>query len=102
MLELRPTCEHCDRDLPPDSTEAMICSFECTFCRECVEDVLENVCPNCGGGFQQRPVRPSREWVPGANLASRPPTGRRVRRPVDAGDHRALVKRIGDTPPEER
>lgn len=60
MLELRPTCEHCNKDLPPDSTEAMICTFECTFCKDCVNNILENVCPNCGGGFSQRPTRPAR------------------------------------------
>ena len=60
MLELRPTCEHCNQQLPPESTEAMICSFECTFCRSCAVEVLANVCPNCGGGFSARPHRPSR------------------------------------------
>lgn len=59
MLELRPGCECCDRDLPPESPDAMICTFECTFCRECVEGVLIGVCPNCGGGFAARPVRPA-------------------------------------------
>ena len=58
MLELRPNCECCDRDLPPDSPDAMICTFECTFCRECVEKLLKGVCPNCGGNFVPRPVRP--------------------------------------------
>jgi len=57
MLELRPNCEHCDKDLPPDSTEAIICSFECTFCRACVEGKLNNICPNCGGNFVARPIR---------------------------------------------
>ena len=57
MLELRPGCECCDRDLPPDAA-AMICTFECTFCRDCVEDTLGGVCPNCGGGFTARPIRP--------------------------------------------
>src|SRR4029079_16147289 len=55
MLELRPTCENCNSPLPPDSNHAMICSFECTFCRSCVENILANVCPNCGGGFCFRP-----------------------------------------------
>ncbi len=59
MLALRPNCECCDRDLPPESEEAMICTFECTFCADCVEGVLDSVCPNCGGGFVQRPVRPA-------------------------------------------
>ncbi|MEM6891302.1 MAG: DUF1272 domain-containing protein [Pseudomonadota bacterium] len=58
MLELRPNCELCDCDLPPDSEVARICSYECTYCKDCVEDVLSNVCPTCGGGFQPRPIRP--------------------------------------------
>jgi len=57
MLQLRPNCECCDKDLPPDSTEAMICSFECTFCRDCVTGVLRNTCPNCGGDLVARPTR---------------------------------------------
>ncbi len=59
MLELRPNCECCDRDLPPDSPDAMICTFECTFCADCVEDALRGVCPNCGGNFTPRPIRPA-------------------------------------------
>ena len=59
MLELRPGCECCDRDLPPDSAEARICSFECTFCAACAEGVLAGRCPNCGGNFVPRPVRPA-------------------------------------------
>jgi hypothetical protein len=59
MLQLRPNCECCDRDLPPDSTEARICSFECTFCAACVDTVLRGKCPNCGGEFVRRPVRPA-------------------------------------------
>lgn len=58
MLELRPSCENCAKALPNDSSEAMICSYECTFCRNCVQEILENVCPNCGGGFEKRPTRP--------------------------------------------
>lgn len=58
MLELRPNCGCCDVDLPPDSTQAMICTFECTFCKSCVQGVLAGVCPNCGGNFQPRPIRP--------------------------------------------
>ncbi len=59
MLELRPSCECCDRDLPPDSPDARICTYECTFCADCVEERLGGVCPNCGGGFERRPVRPA-------------------------------------------
>jgi hypothetical protein len=58
MLEIRPTCENCNKPLPYHSVEAMICTFECTFCNHCVETVLHHVCPNCGGGFEKRPVRP--------------------------------------------
>lgn len=59
MLEMRPNCECCDKDLPPDSTAAVICTFECTFCADCAGQRLKGVCPNCGGGFQPRPVRPA-------------------------------------------
>jgi uncharacterized protein len=58
MLLLKPGCECCDRDLPPDSADAMMCSFECTFCRDCTETVLKGRCPNCGGELIRRPIRP--------------------------------------------
>ena len=58
MLELRPDCERCGRDLPPASAEARICTFECTFCWSCVDGPLGGICPNCGGNFEPRPVRP--------------------------------------------
>lgn len=59
MLEIRQCCENCGKSLPNESNEAMICTFECTFCAQCVEIILENVCPNCGGGFEKRPTRPN-------------------------------------------
>ena len=59
MLQLRPSCECCDKDLPPDSTDARICSFECTFCASCAEHVLAGKCPNCGGELVVRPRRPA-------------------------------------------
>ena len=59
MLEIRPNCEYCDKNLPVDAADARICSYECTFCAGCVESHLSNVCPNCGGGFVPRPIRPS-------------------------------------------
>jgi uncharacterized protein len=91
VLELRPTCENCNKPLPPDSLEARICSFECTFCAECVTNVLRNVCPNCGGGFAPRPVRPSRNWR-GDNFLGRYPAGTVVKhRPVDMAAHDAFV-----------
>ena len=57
MLELRPDCERCGCDLSPDA-DARICTFECTFCPACVDGWLGGVCPNCGGGFEKRPIRP--------------------------------------------
>lgn len=94
MLELRPTCENCNRLLPPDSLEARICSFECTFCADCVAKVLRNVCPNCGGSFAPRPVRPSRNWR-GDNFLGRYPASTVVKhRPVDVAAHDAFAGRI--------
>lgn len=102
MLELRPTCEHCNVALPPNSTEAMICTFECTFCRSCVETVLGNVCPNCGGGFAPRPIRPSKNWK-GDNYLGKYPASTKVKhRPVDAGIHRQFSQAIKAIPPEKR
>ena len=57
MLEMRPNCECCDRDLPPDSSQAMICTFECTFCADCARTRLKGLCPNCGDGLVRRPLR---------------------------------------------
>jgi hypothetical protein len=75
MLELRPNCECCDRDLPPESREAMICTFECTFCAACAADVLNGTCPNCGGELVRRPVRPA------DRLAEHPASTLRVVKP---------------------
>jgi hypothetical protein len=102
MLQLRPNCEHCNKDLPPTSTEARICSFECTFCRDCVADVLQNVCPNCGGGFVHRPVRPMQNWKNKNNLQQYPASEMRVLRPVDAAVQQALIAHVGDLAPEAR
>lgn len=102
MLELRPTCEHCERELPPASAEAMICSFECTFCRDCVNDVLQGVCPNCGGGFVPRPVRPKRDWVEGNCLQNYPARSAPVHRRVDPQRHAALIARVRALAPAQR
>lgn len=75
MLQLRPNCECCNRDLPPDSTEARICSFECTFCTDCATNRLGNRCPNCGGELVRRPIRPADK------LANNPPSATRVFKP---------------------
>lgn len=76
MLELRPNCECCDADLPPDSPEARICTFECTFCSVCADGRLAGRCPNCGGNLVPRPIRPA------ALLARHPASPRRVVREI--------------------
>ena len=101
-LDLRPNCEFCDKDLPPASVEARICSYECTFCADCVGGVLENVCPNCGGGFVPRPIRPATEWRPGLSLAKRPASATRVHLSYSREDIAQHSARIGDVPPAER
>ena len=102
MLELRPTCEHCNKALPPASTEARICSFECTFCAACVDGLLGNVCPNCGGGFVPRPIRPSKNWK-GDNFLGRYPAGTEIKhRPVDTAAHAALADSIEGIAPAHR
>jgi uncharacterized protein len=102
MLQLRPTCENCNCALPPDSLEARICSFECTFCRNCVETVLDNVCPNCGGGFVPRPIRPARAWQGSASLLAHPASTTVVHQPVDPAAQAELRQRIGALAPEAR
>ncbi|WP_267225478.1 DUF1272 domain-containing protein [Dyella silvae] len=100
MLELRPTCEHCNKALPPASTEAMICTYECTFCSDCVA-LLENVCPNCGGGFTPRPIRPAHMWKR-VWLGTHPATQQVTHKPVNLADHAAFVALVGGRPPEQR
>ena len=102
MLELRPNCELCDRDLPPDSADARICSYECTFCATCVEDVLHDVCPNCGGGFKPRPIRPAKAWRKGAGLENDPPSGRRVRTSLTREEIAAFAETLRGVPPGAR
>ena len=102
MLELRPTCENCNKPLPAASTEARVCSFECTFCVDCVEGLLQNVCPNCGGGFAPRPIRPANNWKGDNYLGKYPASTKARHRPVDSAAHRELVKQLEDTTPEHR
>ena len=102
MLELRPTCENCNKPLPPDALDARICTYECTFCAACVDRVLRNVCPNCGGGFTQRPIRPVNEWRPGLSLAKRPASTKRVSLSYELANIAAHSLRIRNFPPEER
>ena len=102
MLELRPTCEHCNKTLPANSEEAMICSYECTFCKACVDEILENVCPNCGGGFVSRPIRPSQNLKDNNYLGKDPASSRIVHRPVDIEAHRLFASRIKSVSPHQR
>ena len=104
MLELRPNCELCDADLPPASGDARICSYECTYCAQCVETVLHNVCPTCGGGFAPRPIRPQTAFRPELKLGLTHNPASETRRsskftPEDIAAH---VARIKDIPPDRR
>ena len=102
MLELRPTCENCNKSLPPASLEARMCTYECTFCAACVDGILQNVCPNCGGGFVPRPIRPARNWK-GDNFLGKDPPGTRVRhRPVDRAEHARFAAAIKPLAPHQR
>jgi hypothetical protein len=102
MLELRPTCEHCNTPLPPESTEAVICSFECTFCATCVRELLAGVCPNCGGGFVPRPIRPTQNRK-GDNYLGKYPASQTVKhRPVDVAAHRDFAAAMNRIPPAAR
>lgn len=102
MLELRPNCELCDKDLPANSTEAQICTYECTFCSDCVENKLKNVCPNCGGGFEKRPVRPSVARNDGVSLNHHPASTRRVHTKYSEQEIRDFAKRVKNTLPKNR
>jgi uncharacterized protein len=102
LLELRPTCEHCNKALAPSSLEARICSYECTFCATCVDDVLGNVCPNCRGGFVPRPIRPAKNWKGGNSLGKDPASTRVRHRPVDRIAHAKFSANLITIPPEIR
>lgn len=96
MLELRPNCEHCGKILLPNDATAMICSFECTFCSDCVTTILENVCPNCGGGFVSRPVRPV------ALLEKYPASTEEIRKPIDFQVFKLTLAMNKDIDPADR
>lgn len=102
MLELRPNCEFCDKDLPPDSTEACICTYECTFCSDCVDNLLQNVCPNCGGGFVNRPIRPGNERRSGTGLAHHPASIIRVHTKYSREEISQFASTVKDISPERR
>jgi hypothetical protein len=102
MLQLRPNCEYCDKDLPPSAADARICSYECTFCAHCVDTVLYNVCPNCGGGFVPRPIRPVTERRPGVSLGRHPASTKRVHLKWESADIAVFAGTVRDIAPENR
>lgn len=102
MLELRPNCERCDKDLPPTSTEACICTYECTFCQDCVNNILTNVCPNCGGGFSARPIRPQNEHRKGLSISNQPASTKRINTKYSDEELKAFSASIQHIAPETR
>lgn len=96
MIDYRPGCENCDKDLPVTSTEAMICAFECTFCRDCVDGILHNVCPNCTGGFENRPVLVKKF------ASTHPQKTTRIHDPVNPDEFAQVLQQYKDIPPENR
>ncbi len=96
MLEIKPNCENCGKSLPNESHEAMICSFECTFCADCAKDVLYNVCPNCGGGLEKRPTRPS------GLLAKYPASSKMYMSPVDQEQFKEMLAKYKHIDPRKR
>jgi hypothetical protein len=96
MLEIRPNCEHCNKDLPNTSTDAMICSFECTYCKTCALDIFENVCPSCSGNFVERPIRPKKE------IEKNPASAKQVFKPKDLEKAKLNSKVFKDIPAEKR
>jgi uncharacterized protein len=101
-LQLRPNCEYCDKDLPAHATDARICTYECTFCADCVETKLFNVCPNCGGGFERRPIRPATAWRPGLSVGLRPASTQRVHLSHGRDDIAEFSARIRSIEPAQR
>lgn len=102
MLELRPNCEYCDKNLPPDSLEAYICTYECTFCKNCVARILKNVCPNCGGGFTERPIRPKTERRDGVSLANQPASTTPVHTEFSQTEIEEFVEAVKNIVPQDR
>lgn len=104
MLKLKPNCELCDVDLPPNSSKARICSYECTYCVVCVGAVLHNVCPTCGGGFERRPIRPRKAWRLGLRLglSNHPASRDRVATRWTIDEIKDLVDRVAQLHPTQR
>jgi uncharacterized protein len=102
MLQLKPHCEACDKDLPPNAADARICTYECTFCADCVETVLHNVCPNCGGGFVPRPIRPVVERRAGICLGKQPASRERVQLRWDRAALADFIDSVRHIEPKDR
>jgi hypothetical protein len=102
MLTIRPNCEYCDKNLAANSTQAMICSYECTFCATCVNDILENVCPNCGGGFSPRPIRPKTARRKGLSISHQPGSTKRVQTKYSIDELKAFSKQAKHIKPKDR
>ncbi len=107
MLQLRPNCEACDKDLPYGATDARICSYECTFCADCfcadcVEQLLANICPNCRGGFAPRPIRPATARREGVPLEYQPTSTERVHLKHSRGEIAAFSCEHKNVPLEKR
>lgn len=102
MLEIRPNCEYCDKDLPVTANDACICTYECTFCQSCVDNILHNVCPNCGGGFSQRPIRPKRAYRKNTSLQYNPASVDRVNTKYAEEEIIGFIQKIKDILPENR
>lgn len=102
MLELRPICEHCNKALQLNSLEARICSFECTFYATCVDTVLQNTCPNCGGGFAHSPIRPTNKWVRNNYLGVAPASTHFIHKPVNTQQQADLLVVQNGFLPQER
>ncbi|AGI68000.1 putative DUF1272 family protein [Octadecabacter antarcticus 307] len=104
MLDLRPNCEWCDTDLAADATNARICSYECTYCAKCVESVLHNVCPTCGGGFVSRPIRPQTAYheTPQLGLGHQPASTTRIHSKWTRADLDQMSMKLRNVPVTER
>lgn len=96
MLEIRPNCEHCNKDLPNTSVDAMICSFECTYCTACALIIFENVCPSCSGNFVKRPIRPQKA------IQKYPASTNQIFKPKDLEKAKMNSTNFKNIPPEKR
>jgi len=95
-MEIRENCENCYKPLPNGDDQAMICTFDCTFCKECVEQVLFNVCPNCGGGFEKRPIRPKQY------MKKYPPSNKKIFNPINTERFQEMLEKFKGVAPSER